>query len=457
MEMPPLSIIILNWDGKHLLEANLPSVIKAADHYPNTKEIIVVDNGSKDGSAAFLKFAYPQIKILELHKNMRYTGGNNAGVEFAGGDIVILLNNDMKVEEDFILPLVEGFKQKSDVFAVSSQIFFQDGSKRREESGLTTARFKNGWFFAGHVTDQTKIDEGLEYENTFWVGGGAAAFDRLKFLEIKLDTLYDPFYCEDLDISYQAWKRGYVCLFSKNSIVHHMHRATNQTRFGNKFVDSTIKRNNYLFIWKNITDKDLIWQHILKSPHIISSSIKEEGIGELFIFFKALMKLPECMKKRRENKKYYKSSDKEVFNLFYSDGARKKISSIDFSLGEFKENISGDWHHKELNFRWIGKNAVCYLFSSDKAKKLIVKGYCGFPAEILKEKEFILSVLMNGKLVVREPLQNGEINIEYDIHPAKMQMNEIVLSVNNTFNLKKSGLGEDGRDLGIIINKIEII
>jgi hypothetical protein len=125
-------------------------------------------------------------------------------------------------------------------------------------------------------------------------------------------------------------------------------------------------------------------------------------------------------------------------------------------LDDFNENIGGDWHNKELNYRWIGKNAFCYLFSEDKMKKLIIKGYCGIPQPILKAKEFILSVFINGKLAVREPLQNGEINIEWELHQAKKQLNEIVLRMNNTFNPKKSGAGSDQRELGIIINKIEI-
>ncbi len=457
METLPISIVVLNWDGKHLLEANLPSVIKAASYYPNTREIIVVDNGSTDDSVAFLKSAYPQIKVLELHKNLRFTGGNNAGVEYASGDIVILLNNDMRVSENFILPLVEGFKYNDNVFAVSSQIFFLDKDKRREESGLTKAWFRKGWLLTGHVVEQKIIDKMNNYEFTFWAGGGSTAFDRKKFLGIKLDTLYDPFYLEDIDISYQAWKRGYVILFSKGSETYHMHRATNRVKFGDDYIDAIRKRNTFLFIWKNITAPDLIRQHLFRLPHIISSSIKEGGIGELFIFFKALMKLPECMKKRYESKKYYKLSDEDIFNVFSADGKPKNTNSIDFSLGDFNENIGGDWHNRELNYRWVGKKSVCYLFSEDRMKKLIVKGYCGIPEPIFKGREFILSIFINNKLMVREPLQNGEINIECDIHQIKKQMNEIVFSMNNTFNSKKAGIGEDERDLGVIINKVEMI
>jgi hypothetical protein len=81
------SIIILNWDGRHLLEEFLPSVLKAVRHDGRDHEVIVVDNGSRDESVNFLKDRYPQVKIVALPSNMRFTGGNNAGVRAAANDV----------------------------------------------------------------------------------------------------------------------------------------------------------------------------------------------------------------------------------------------------------------------------------------------------------------------------------------------------------------------------------
>jgi GT2 family glycosyltransferase len=448
---------VLNWDGKELLKANMPSVAKAAAYYPNTREIIVVDNGSTDDSVDFLRSKYPQVKILELGKNMRFTGGNNAGVEYASGDIVILLNNDMWVGEKFIPPLINGFKSRDNVFAVSSQVYFLDKNKRREESGLTKAWFKKGWLLTGHVVDQEKIDKVNDYEPAFWAGGGSTAFDRKKFLEIKLDTLYDPFYLEDIDISYQAWKRGYANLFAKNSKVYHMHRATNRVKYGDDYIDTIRERNTYLFIWKNITDLPMIIGHIFRLPFIVSEAVRERGRGEFAVFMAALKELPQCIARRRANRRFYRLRDREIFAMFSQSTKPQPISSIDFSFGDFDENIKGNWYSRELNYRWIGKSATCLLYSSNKRSKLIISGCCGIPQQLMQKKQYIISVYFNNKMCARLPIEKGELNIEQDVGDTLKQLNEIRIEMNDTYNNNQLGIGEDIRDLGVIINKVEII
>src|SRR5262249_34035114 len=143
------SIIILNWDGRHLLEEFLPSVLKAVQHDGRDHEVIVVDNGSQDDSLRFLKERYPQVKVVAFSRNMRFTGGNNGGVQAARNDVVILLNNDMEVDPDFIAPLLKGFSDEA-VFAVSCQVFFQDRTRRREETGKTRVAWRLGFMEPYH-------------------------------------------------------------------------------------------------------------------------------------------------------------------------------------------------------------------------------------------------------------------------------------------------------------------
>ncbi len=196
------SLIVLNWDGRHLLEEFLPSVVEAVRRDGRNHEIIVVDNGSQDGSVSFLKTHFPQVKVVALERNLRFTGGNNAGVQLAKNDVVVFLNNDMEVDPEFLRPLLEAFQDET-VFAVSSQVFFQDKSRRREETGNTKSRWRQGFVEPYH--DEIPQGRTKAYAPIFWAGGGSSAFDRRKFLALGgLDTLYDPFYLEDVDLSYQA-------------------------------------------------------------------------------------------------------------------------------------------------------------------------------------------------------------------------------------------------------------
>src|SRR3954451_23220424 len=102
------SLVIPNWNGKDLLERFLPSWLAAIAGHPGS-EIVIVDNGSTDGSAAWVRQNYPQVRLLALEKNLGFGGGSNAGFRAAKNDVVVLLNSDMQVEPDFLQPLLSGF------------------------------------------------------------------------------------------------------------------------------------------------------------------------------------------------------------------------------------------------------------------------------------------------------------------------------------------------------------
>ena len=173
------TIQILNWDGKHLLEECLPYVLEAVRFDGGDHEVLVVDNGSTDGSVDFVRERFPEVRVLPLDRNYRFVGGNNRGVREVRTDIVVLLNNDMIVNRAFLKPLLDGFSDPP-VFAVTSQVFFADATRRREETGKTRARFERGFFYLWH--DEIKPDdEKLETIPVFWAGGGACAYDHTAF------------------------------------------------------------------------------------------------------------------------------------------------------------------------------------------------------------------------------------------------------------------------------------
>jgi GT2 family glycosyltransferase len=308
------TIIIVTWDGKHLLEECLPAVLEAVRSEGGDHEILVVDNGSVDGSVEFVRDQFPQVRVLALDRNYGFTGGNNRGVREARTDIVVFLNNDMVVDRSFLKPLLSGFQDPS-VFAVTSQIFLSDTTRRREETGKTRARFSRGFFELWH-DDIDPLEESLLTIPVFWAGGGSCAFDRNKYLAIGgLDPLYHPFYVEDTDLSYQAWKRGWKCLLAPASRVVHKHRGTSRPKFGNEFVDNTIRKNQYLFIWKNVTDLSMILEHMANLPRIHGRAMLQRGpFFEIQAFVRAVRQLPEALWKRLSNLSQYCISDAEVLS-----------------------------------------------------------------------------------------------------------------------------------------------
>jgi GT2 family glycosyltransferase len=307
-ETSSVTIQILNWDGRRLLEEFLPSVMEAAgDH-----QVVVVDNGSTDTSVEFLKSAFPRVRIVRLDRNYGFSAGNNRGMEHVSTDIVVLLNNDMSVDPGFLDPLLSPFSDP-DVFAVASQIVIADPAKPRFETGKTRARFESGLFYVWH--DGIAVEEEKSAAlPVFWAGGGACALDRRKFQMLGgFDLLYHPFYVEDTDLSYQAWKRGWKSLLAPASRVVHKHRGTSGPRFGDLFVNNTTRRNHYLLVWKNVTDFGMLLQHLTSLPSIHGRAISQYGAAfEYRAYLRAFVRLPLAVRRRVANVPSYVLGDRDV-------------------------------------------------------------------------------------------------------------------------------------------------
>ena len=312
------SIIVLNWDGKDLLAQGLPSVIEAVQVDGRPHEIMVVDNGSADGSIEYLKESFPQVRVLALKENLGFAEGNNAGVRAARHDIVVLLNNDMIVDPGFLGPLLRGFEPRT--FAVSSQIFLQDSSKRREETGKTTAVFRRGMIDFSHCEVEGPPYP-REYYPVFWAGGGSSAFDRQKFLALGgFQDIYAPAYVEDADLSYRAWRIGWEVLLAPESVVHHIHRATSNRRFNQSRLQALIIRNQFLFIWKNISSWRLLLSHGICLPWNCYRLARDHGMIAWLSLVRAACAIPSVEIAKLGSQFRSERTDVQMFELFEKPG-----------------------------------------------------------------------------------------------------------------------------------------
>lgn len=305
------SVVIPNWNGRDLLEKYLPPLIEALAGHPDN-EIIVVDNGSSDGSAEFVRGRFPGVRLLVLEKNLGFGGGSNAGFRAAKNDVVVLLNSDMRVAPDFLQPLLDGFHDEK-VFAVSCQIFFTDPSKLREETGLT-----QGWWQDGNLRVRHRIDSDVtDLYPCFYGGGGSCAFDRRKFLEIgQLDSLLAPFYLEDTDLGYLAWKRGWKVYYQPRSVVYHEHRGTIGRKFTQRQIQAVLKKNFLLFCWKNIHEWRRLAAHFGFTwfgsliAIVLGDAVGRPNFGG---FWRAFRQLPAALRSRWRARSLAVVSDEEAF------------------------------------------------------------------------------------------------------------------------------------------------
>lgn len=307
------SIIIANWNGKHLLQDCLPSVIRAVEFDKGEHEIIVVDDGSTDGSVEFVKSKFPLVEVISLKKNRGFAQANNIAVSQSKNDFLIFLNNDMIVEHEFIKPLLTHLKDKN-LFAASSRITMstiQVGDNRIKETGLTKGRFERGFVEVRQEESNT-----LSSQPILYAGGGSFACPKKKFLELRgFATVYKPFYYEDTDLSYRAWKRGWKILYEPKSVVYHKYRGTiNPQNFSPQYIELVTKKNYILFVWKNISDKKLLFQHFFFLIFKLVSALFKGNFLFIHAFFWALKQLPQVLVNRFFTLRDARLSDKEIFS-----------------------------------------------------------------------------------------------------------------------------------------------
>ncbi|HUA61282.1 MAG TPA: glycosyltransferase [Verrucomicrobiae bacterium] len=324
---PAASVVIPNWNGKDLLEKYLPSVVDALAGSP-ANEIIVVDNGSSDGSADFVRGAFPQVNLVALPENLGFGGGSNAGFRAAKNNVVVLLNSDMRVAPDFLAPLLEGFADPL-VFAVSCQIFFSDPARIREETGLTQA-----WWQEGGLRVRHRIDPGItDLYPCFYGGGGSCAFDRVKFLELGgFDRLLEPFYLEDTDLGYMAWKRGWKVYYQPRSVVYHEHRGTIGKRFREEQIQAVLKTNYLLFCWKNIHQWSKLLSHLFLgwTGAILSVVFGDiPGRPNPAALGRAFLRLPRAVRSRWRARSLATITDAEAFRRPLGGYFRDRFASME--------------------------------------------------------------------------------------------------------------------------------
>lgn len=295
-----------NWNGRELLRDTLPLLIDAASaDKENSYEILLIDDSSTDDSVKFVKETFPQIKIHVTPSNLGFIEASNYGVSKANAPYVMLLNSDMKLGMDTVPNLAKHIKEDG-VFAVTPAVFdwknnFQYGNR-------------GGDFKFGHFSQYEKPINNTKTA-TMFACGGAFLFkkDIYEALGGFDNEIFYPYYYEEIDISYRALKRGYKIIYEKEAKVWHKIRGSisKDKHFDNIRIISA--RNNYLFTWKNITDKDKLISMFLFIPLFLIRDLFMLRTRFWKAFFQALKFLPKTLKKRKEEKKHFKLSDKEIF------------------------------------------------------------------------------------------------------------------------------------------------
>ena len=271
--MKKATIVIPNYNGIKYIEMCLGSLFAQMDR--EECQVLVVDNGSKDGSLQLIEDKFPEAKLIALPENTGFCHAVNVGIEKADTPYVILLNNDTKVLPGFTDGLVKAIEKDLKLFAVSALMLQWDDPTLVDDAGDRYCAL--GWAWSrgkGKKAESYKLPSHI-----FAACGGAAIYRREIFSRIGLFDEQHFAYLEDIDICYRAAIYGYRCSYEPSAAVIHAGSASSGSRY-NPFKTTLSSANSIYLIGKNMPLLQIIWN----LPFIIPGFL----IKALFFFHKKM-------------------------------------------------------------------------------------------------------------------------------------------------------------------------
>ena len=286
-------ILVLNYNGRGLMAECLPSIVEAAARSPRPCSVGVIDNDSTDDSLAYLRAQWPKLRVFR--EPNRGLASFNSVLEKLDEPVVLLLNNDVKLEPDAVEPLVRVFDDRADAFFSAPCCWDFDGSLYEGMRTRVRSRF-------GLVAGLCRVpghERTIGFADLTAAAGPILAVDRRKFLELGgYDPLYFPGRIEDLDLGFRAWMAGMRGYYVPESIAFHRGFGSFAPAFGILGCDRLALRNTLLFSWKNLAGARLS-RHCLWLPIRLLHALFLGRVGAVSAMLSALFHLRSALTRRR--------------------------------------------------------------------------------------------------------------------------------------------------------------
>lgn len=306
-----VSVIIVNYNGHHLLRECLPTVLD--QDYPNY-EVVVFDNGSKDKSVRLLNIEYPQVKVFSNSENLGFAGGNNKAVSLVESEYIILLNNDTKVARNFISTLVESIEKNPNIVSVAPRIV------RPKGANLDGPQFSHD----GFLVPFSYFFFAKRYENMLMRShiclanaGTAVLYRRSSFL--NAGGFDEDFFAtfEDFDLGWRLALRGELSLYVPETLVWHKGGSTTQMKpiFSRFYI-----RNMLSTYFKNLETINMIthiFPMIVFMPILLASRCLVSRVSFFFCTMKNRMFHGSLTVKRAFPEKNFVASVQGIFSFLF--------------------------------------------------------------------------------------------------------------------------------------------
>lgn len=265
-----ISVVIPSRNGRELLAAQLPGITRELEAF--RAEVIVVDNGSEDGTAAWLAREYPAVEVELSPAPLSFARAVNRGIRRARFSHVCLLNNDMLLEPGFFAALARAFDAVPDLFCATAQILFPPGARREETGKAVMAQPAPEDF-------PVRCVEPLAGEDLTWVlygSGGCSLYDAAKLRALGcVNEIFEPAYVEDLDLGYRAWQHGWPTVFAGAARVEHRHRATTSRYYSAAELERVLEINYLRFLASAVSSRAVfrrLWKQAIDRLRLLRNA-----------------------------------------------------------------------------------------------------------------------------------------------------------------------------------------
>jgi len=263
MASPSVALVILNWNGKDLLEQFLPGVVKSV--YENI-QIIVGDNASNDDSVVFVTDNYPKVRIVQNDKNYGFAEGYRRILDQVEADYYVLLNSDVEVSENWIEPVISLMESDPMIAAAQPKIKCQKNKTFFEYAGAAGGYLDmHGYpFCRGRIFDTIEVDSGQynDAKEIFWASGAALFIRSGKWKEVGgLDPDFFA-HMEEIDLCWRLKNLGYKVVYCPDAEVYHVGGGTLDAN--NPYKTYLNFRNNLIILQKNLPLYDACFRILIR-------------------------------------------------------------------------------------------------------------------------------------------------------------------------------------------------
>lgn len=296
-------LMVLNYNGRKHLDDCFSSLLVAAARSRHDCRVVCVDNRSTEPDVAYLREQFPEVEVVIAERN-DFLFSLNAVVESRDEEIVVILNNDMRFDPEFVDPLLERMAEP-DVFGVGARLLDWDGSG--QQNAARRGWIERGWFYKRWATELEGAAHTLE------APGGASAYRREMFVALGgFDPLYRPGYYEDFDLAYRAWARGWRCIYEPRSVIYHRESVTLTEVLGNGRRARVHLRNHLLFTAKNIGGAGFLATFLAMLPVRAVRPLLHGDTSAARAILDALPRLPRALRARARTAPERRLSTPEV-------------------------------------------------------------------------------------------------------------------------------------------------